>query len=271
MKWICSRCGTVNKKNFCKKCHGSKRRFYSEYVKPQKQKANVESDGIAEPIKEKRYRLISEAILILHYLFLLIPVISIKGVNSTQTYSALGMLYDLSLGVYIFALLAISSACVYFMEILPKMQKSIVIASMVVNVLSFSIIPLLIIVGKFKGFSLTFGGVLYILMTIFGEIVMVKYYNSVFSGEQIDDEDEEIEDDVKEFKPQETKQEKVTDFYVDDGYRPTVNIPIKNETVICPMCGEKVLRGTEYCPKCNTLILRKAPSRDINSDSRNKF
>lgn len=268
MKWICTRCGTVNSKNFCKKCHGSKRRFFSEYKKPEKVKRN-RTEGVEESKSEKIYRLISEAILVLHYLFLLVPVISIKGVNSTQTYSAFGMLYDLSLVVYIIALFALTVACVYFMEILPKMRKEVLMASMVVNVLSFSITPVLIIAGKFKGFSLTFWGVVYILITLMGELSLIKYYKLVFDGEPEEPEPvyEPEEQPVKKYEPK----SKVADYYMDEEYKPIVNIPVKTSTVVCPMCGAKVIHGTTHCPKCNTLILRNAPSRDISSDSKRKY
>lgn len=266
MKWICTRCGTVNKKNFCTKCHGSKRRFYSEYKKPEKGKS-----GIEEPRDEKIYRIFSEAVLIVHYLFLLVPVIKIKGVNSVRTYSALGMLYDLSLCVYIFALLALTCACIYFMEILPKIKKEVLLVAMVVNVLNFSITPALIIFGKFRHFTPTFLGIIYVIVAVLGEISLVRYYRLIFDGEDADedyfDEDEEKNEYVKQFVPG-NNDPSPRFYYPDDGYHPKKEINIEHEFVVCPMCGEKVRHGTAYCPKCNTLIHRTAPSRDIRSSSK---
>lgn len=265
LKWKCARCETVNRGEFCKKCHGSQRRFYSEYIKEKKRKPQNE---LSEPKNEKRYRLISESVLLLHYLFLLVPVISIKGANRTHTYSALGMLYDLSPCVYIFALLAVSAACVYFFEILPKVKKSLIVIAMVVNVLSFSITPMLILFGKFTGFTLTFGGVVYILFTVLGEVSLILYYRSL--GNETEEESLEREEYVKQFETPKKEPEAKTYYQQDYEYKPNINIEIKHEFIICPMCGEKVKHGTANCPKCNTLLLRNAPSRDITSNSKYK-
>lgn len=264
-KWVCTRCGTINKSALCSKCRGTARRFGTPYKKPKKEKpAPVTVTGVTENKAEKRYRLISEVILVLHYLFLLIPVIGIKGVNTTQTYSAFGMLYDLSLCVYIFALFALTCTTVYLMEILPKIPKWLVYLALGNNLLNFSITPVLMVFGKFTGFSLTFGGVVYILLTLGGFAALVFYYREVFDGAEDCDEDypeadgEIDEDDVKTFVlPEKPREYRQTDFY-----RPKVDIKINNDFVTCPVCGKKVQRGVSYCPYCNTLLHRTAPSRN---------
>ena len=267
MKWVCSRCGTVNSKSLCSKCRGTHKRYGTPY---KKEKSVENESGALENTLEKRYRIISEIILLLHYPFLLIPVISIKGVNVNHTYSALGMLYDLELCVYIFALFALTSITVYLMEIVPKMQKGVMLLALINNLLNFSITPALIIFGAFTGFTLTFGGVLYILFTVLGFVSLVLYYRIVFDGaveETSEDDAQNVQENTKKYIPKTNSHEYLPVYSDDEKYKPIIDIKIDHDFVSCPMCGKKVRHGTTYCPTCNTLLLRKAPSRDIRSNS----